>query len=157
MGFANNVKATASNSYKSLVSNVDYHKMLSPDNCHKLCKYCVKIFLDLVFPRLRIASFCEKREGCRCYDSLKQEKINFFSSAWAMKTFFGKTRLISGCGNFVETHIFRAQNDQTLSNNLLAIADELFGCVSPFCARNSAETVPFHKFPHQEIRCNYCI
>ena len=49
--------ATASSSYKSLVSKVDYHKMLSPDNCHKLCKYCVIICLDLVFPTLNIAEF----------------------------------------------------------------------------------------------------
>ena len=71
MGFANNSEAAAWSSYKSLASKVDYHKMLSLGNCHKLCKYYVTIFLDLVFPRLGIAMFCKNREGCRCYDSLK--------------------------------------------------------------------------------------
>ena len=92
MGFANNSEATASSSYKSLASKVDFQKMLSPDNCHKLCKYCGTIFLDPVFPRLRIAMFCKNGEGCRCCKSLKQRLIYFFSSTWTMKTSFAKTR-----------------------------------------------------------------
>ena len=79
MGFANNSEATALSSYKSLASKIDYHKMLSLDPSHKLCKYCVKIFLYPAFLRLRVVMFCENR-GCMCYDSLKQGQIYFLNS-----------------------------------------------------------------------------